>query len=941
MAVIKIDNFGGEFPKEPARSLPQGAATVNRNLLATATDFRPVLGAIAVAPSESNAKSIYRRQKDTTGALFTDVSQGWYSSAADDVNVVRGQILDEPVERSYITYNDGSKPPIEDSALYGTYLLGVPAPAKPQTWLLTRERFTYAKANEWLLKTFAPEGSGYITQCLSEDQYSSRFTDTNGAKMLTGGLYGKSVAGITETDPRQFVAGGFEFEFFPTGPLSQRGVSEPQNMMVRIPTAYAAAEGMANPQLGGVLKDGYYWIGINALPLWGVLNKAALAPLLMQITDPINPTAKLWDASRAASAAAAIDYLFSPNLTAVMQKRSQLDAAVQDFLAGATVSTFLVTPPAEPVAAPADTYTARKATYTKDLSDWRSKQAATVSRMVAAQKRAAEISTQIELMYTDLKTNIRTVLEDYLSGGRLERTSENPDGLVVIDRDDIVEPRHYVTTFVNSFGDESAPSLPSDLMQVYPSDLVAIKAPTVPASPLGPRSITKWRLYRTNSGSTSTEYQFVMEQAIGDLVPEPSTSTELTTYVVPGLETTNKWRDPVATWSIYTKFRGVTGSTLDVYLDHSKLRIGDTVTQADQRAGQNYNITKYWNGHAWAMQRLPVITGAVGQAGYLDGLSGEMLGEVCPSLTWLEPPTSTNPSTGRVTYLQGMVSMANGINVGFIDNMLAPSEAYVPYAFPLEYQIPVQFPIVGLCAFGNSMLVGTMGNPYFVTGNDPAQLSADKLDANQSCVSRRSMVAANGGVFYASPDGYCFASQAGVEVATAALFSREDWQKLDPSSILAAVHDNVLYFWYTGNGGGCYGLDMAARKLTRFGDDLLATAMFVDVVSDAVYAAFQGQIYQLFSASAQRLSGTWTSGLMVLPAQAPFAWGKVVSNFEAGPVTLAWTADGAVRYTKTVSSIEPFRLPPGRYLEHTLSITSQSRVTTVVMASTTEELKAV
>lgn len=941
MAVIKIDNFGGEFPKEPARSLPLGAAAVNRNLLATATDFRPVLGVVPVANSESNAKSIYRRQKDTTGAILSNVADGWHSSAADDVNVVRGQILDEPVERSYITYNDGSKPPLEDSALYGTYLLGVPAPAKPQTWLLTRERFTYTKANEWLAKTFSPEVAGYITQCLSEDQYSSRFTDANGAKMLGGGIYGKSVAGITALDPRQFAPGAIQFQFFPTGPVSQRGVSEPQNIMVGIPTLYAAAEGMANPQLGGVLVGGSYWIGINALPLWGVLDKAALTALFMQVSDPANPAAKLWDATRAASAAAAIDFLFSPGNTQATQKRALLDAAVQDFLAGATISVSNAISPVAPLAEPSETYSSRKAAYDKELADWRGKHAAAVSRMVAAQKRAAEISQDIELIYTSMKVNIKTTLEEQLSGARLERTSDNPDGLVVIDRDDIVDPRYYVTTFVNSFGDESAPSPPSDLIEVYPSDLVAIKAPTVPASPLGPRSITKWRLYRTNRGSASTEFQFVMEQAIGDLVPAPSTSTELSTYVVAGLETTNKWRDPVATWSIYTKFRGVTGSTLDVYLDHSKLRIGDTVTQVDQRAGQNYNITKYWNGHAWAMQRLPVITGAVGEPGYLDGLSGEMLGEVCPSLTWLEPPTSTNPSTGRVTYLQGMVSMANGINVGFIDNMLAPSEAYVTYAFPLEYQIPVQFPIVGLCAFGNSMLVGTMGNPYFVTGNDPAQLSADKLDANQSCVSRRSMVAANGGVFYASPDGYCFASQAGVEVATAALFSREDWQKLDPSSILAAVHDNVLYFWYTGNGGGCYGLDMNARKLTRFGGADLATALFVDVVSDAVYAAFQGHIYQLFSPAAERLPGTWTSGLMVLPAQAPFAWGKVVSNFEAGPVTLTWTADGAVRHTKTVSSIEPFRLPPGRYLEHTLSITSQSRVTTVVMASTTEELKAV
>ena len=95
------------------------------------------------------------------------------------------------------------------------------------------------------------------------------------------------------------------------------------------------------------------------------------------------------------------------------------------------------------------------------------------------------------------------------------------------------------------------------------------------------------------------------------------------------------------------------------------------------------------------------------------------------------------------------------------------------------------------------------GNPYFVTGAHSANMSATKLDSNQSCVSRRSIVGVQGGVLYASPDGLCLASGAGVQVVTRQLIARVDWQKLQPASMFAAEHEGVYYLFYAGAGGGC------------------------------------------------------------------------------------------------------------------------------------------
>lgn len=938
MATIKIDNFGGELPRVPSRALPQDAASVNSNLLATSIDFRPVMGASNVTNAVNGALTLYRKQLDSTGALLTDPAAGW-TSTTEDINYVRGQVTEDATERTYLSYNNGSTPPRVINNAGFDYPLGVPAPEKPQVSLLTTEKFTYTKANEWLAQTLVPTVVQMIADNTSEDQFSSRFVGPSGEKMLSGSIYGSTIAGVTRFDPAQYQGSNpGVYEYFPKGlpesdPRSQRGLYEPWNIMMRVPAIYAPAEGMGNPQLGGVYaldpldNSTPIWIGIAGLPLWGVVNTAALKTALGYITNPADPTTPLWNASQLTTVSSEIAALLSPNNATVRQLRQRLDGAVSDFAMAGYASIQAATRPAEPTDTASSDYATRKAAFDKALAEWKTKHAAAVARMVAAQKLASEISQKIEALYvTTLKSNIRGVVAEYFAGKRLERTDQDADGLVVLDTDGVVDPRFYVTTFVNSLGDESAPSLPSDMVEVQPNDLVSIKRPAVPRA-----DIAKWRIYRTGSSSTDTQFQFVTELAIGAVVLAPLSTPDVgsANAVVPGLESSNKWRDIVANWQISYNHRGLTGTSIDVYTDTSLLRVGDRATQADWRQGQTYSVTKTWNGGAWVMQRVPDISGLVGSLAHIDGKLTEDLGEVGVTTTWIEPPSN----------IRGFVNLSNGVMAGFFGNTVAFCEPYSPYAWPVEYQIPLGYPVVGLCAFGNSVLVGTMGVPYIISGSDSASMSEHNLEVKQPCASRRSMVAANGGVFYASPDGYCFASQNGVEVATAGLFSNEDWQKLDPASIFATVHDNVLYFWYSGNGGGCYGLDMAARKLTRH--DIPATAVFDDVVTDSAYVTHMGKVQRLFSATGTRATGRWVSGTITLPAQAPFAWGKVVSDFEAGAVTLTWTADGAVRHTKTVSSIEPFRLPPGRFLEHQVSVQSQSRVTSVMLASTTDELKAI
>jgi len=344
-----------------------------------------------------------------------------------------------------------------------------------------------------------------------------------------------------------------------------------------------------------------------------------------------------------------------------------------------------------------------------------------------------------------------------------------------------------------------------------------------------------------------------------------------------------------------------------------------------------------------------VVEQATSDLTFTDTVKAADLGEVCPSIGpdglahWGEPATRLG-SNGLISakansYMRGLVGMPNGVMAGFVDNFVAFCDPYHPYAWPVAYQIALKFPIVGLGVFGQTLFVGTIANPSFISGADSASMSEQMLPESQACVSARSIVSATGGVLYASPDGVCYASSNGVEVITTALFSREDWQLLTPSSIKAVMHEGVYYFTYTGNGGGCYALDSVAKKLGRV--DLTATAMFYDNLTDALFYVSGTSIKRAFNTG--RRTGVWKSSKIVAPAQAPLAWLQVDGDQSVGtPATVKWYGDDSVtpKYTATVTSIAPQRLPPGRYLEHEVEVTSAARITKVLLAGDTQELKS-
>lgn len=312
-----------------------------------------------------------------------------------------------------------------------------------------------------------------------------------------------------------------------------------------------------------------------------------------------------------------------------------------------------------------------------------------------------------------------------------------------------------------------------------------------------------------------------------------------------------------------------------------------------------------------------------------DKTDEQLLPDVLATSGWLEPPAA----------LQGLTGMSNGIMVGYVGSTMYACEPYAPYAWPAKYDKPLPHKIVGTASIGQSVLVGTTGFPYLVSGSDSMSLTEQKLPTLVPCVSAASMVPVANSVFYASPDGLALYENGAVSVVTEGIIDRADWAKYNPASMRGAGFDGRYFAFYTKADAsrGCLVFDYKSRTIAEMGQP--ADAAFAN--QNGLYVLDGTQVLNALPADGAPRSGTWTSKAFRLVRPQAFLWLHVDSDFAGGAVTVRIYADGVLHDTAIVSGRSPVRLPPGRAHDWKVSVESASDVSGIVLATATNELKAV
>jgi len=144
----------------------------------------------------------------------------------------------------------------------------------------------------------------------------------------------------------------------------------------------------------------------------------------------------------------------------------------------------------------------------------------------------------------------------------------------------------------------------------------------------------------------------------------------------------------------------------------------------------------------------------------------------------------------------GIVGLPNGIMAGFVGKDLYFSEPFQPHAWPEEYVLTLDYSIVALGVMENNLVVATDQNPYIVTGTTPATMTPNKMPESQPCISKRSLVAYDYGVIFATSDGLALVSEGRSINATDGFFTKKEWEAFDPDTFLGAYQDGRYYGFY-------------------------------------------------------------------------------------------------------------------------------------------------
>ena len=158
----------------------------------------------------------------------------------------------------------------------------------------------------------------------------------------------------------------------------------------------------------------------------------------------------------------------------------------------------------------------------------------------------------------------------------------------------------------------------------------------------------------------------------------------------------------------------------------------------------------------------------------------------------------------------------NGFFVASKNNMLYFSEPFAPWAWPEDYQIPLDATIIGVGIFGSTIVVATDAWIYTFAGPHPESLYKTKLSF-QPCLSQRALVETDDGVLFPSKEGFQLVNTNGVTNVTQDLFDPDDWSNYELDTMHGVYYNKSYYGWYTSaNYTGGIRIDFINSAITTF-----------------------------------------------------------------------------------------------------------------------------
>lgn len=290
----------------------------------------------------------------------------------------------------------------------------------------------------------------------------------------------------------------------------------------------------------------------------------------------------------------------------------------------------------------------------------------------------------------------------------------------------------------------------------------------------------------------------------------------------------------------------------------------DTTMQGNRTAAQQ-RIYRSQTGST-STQLFLIAERAATTADFVDNISPEAIQEPLASAAYNPPPDG----------LTGVVSMPNGMMAGFMGKDVYFCEPYLPHAWPELYVMSVDYPIVGLGAYGTTLVVMTEGNPYIMSGSAPENMQSEKLELNLPCINARGIQDLGYAVAYPTHAGIVLVQNGSAAIGSEQLFSRDDWQALFPSTMVSGQFNGryLSCYSYSDEAGNEYSgtiiMDVTGAQPFIIRSDITPDAFFYDVVSGDLFFVLGAEVYTWDARGQVNALQYWRSKEFVLPRPTNF-----------------------------------------------------------------------
>ena len=241
------------------------------------------------------------------------------------------------------------------------------------------------------------------------------------------------------------------------------------------------------------------------------------------------------------------------------------------------------------------------------------------------------------------------------------------------------------------------------------------------------------------------------------------------------------------------------------------------------------------------------------------------------------------------------------------------SERSAPHAWPDKTKVSFyDRPLALKCVHGTAYVL-TAGRPVVIQLNgdceDGVLYNVFTHPQTLPIVSRRSAAVHGGGVVYAAAQGLVYIAGQQAVVLTRDFYTPQQWQQLEPHTMVGCVHDGV---YYGSTATTCIRFDLPDEIFASQDDTALTTlslrprAMY-SASNDRLYMALDDGVYE-WNTGTKKMLYHWRSKVHYAPGPVKFSAYKI---FTDGIVSVAHSTEHG-EISRNATSLQPCRLPAGR-----------------------------